>query len=64
MTFLFGGHKSPKAPAVPPPPPTPDVGPQVEDQAGLAAKRRAGYQKTILAGNLEPADTGKKRLLG
>lgn len=56
----------PKAPA-PPPPPAP--APTVEDTAPAAdeatarARRRSGYQKTLLTGSLSPS-TGKKTVLG
>ena len=62
MSSLFGGKQKPM-PAVPPPAAIPVVGPDTEDSAMKSAKQRAGYQKTIITGDLTP-NTGKKRLLG
>jgi hypothetical protein len=62
MSFLF--PKAPKMPAVPPPPPIPQAGTSAMDLAQQQAQQRAGFQKTILTGDLEPKPTGKKKLLG
>ncbi len=63
MGGLFGGKKAP-TPKVPPPPATPEVGEEVEDFAARAARRRRGFQSTIITGSLTPASTGKKQVLG
>lgn len=67
MAFLFGKPKA--APAPPPPPPPPEPPPVAEaEKAGEAAKRRArrrsGFERTIITGALAPEETGKKKLLG
>jgi len=67
---LFSRPKKPSLPpvpimpAIPPPPPTPVPSPEVEDEAAKKARRRSGFAKTILTGDLEPVQTGKKKLLG
>jgi hypothetical protein len=63
MPGLFSSPKTPKMQPVPPPAPIPQTGSDSEDAAMRAAKSRAGFQKTILAGNLQPPAT-KKQLLG
>jgi len=59
----MGKPKTPK----PPPPPAPvaavDVSKAPEDEAIKAKRRKSGYQKTVLTGNLAP-NTGKKTTLG
>lgn len=66
MGGLFG---KPKAVAPPPLPPVPAPAaiPEVTEEAGEAAvrkaRRRRGFAKTIVTGALEPA-TKKKTLLG
>jgi len=64
MAGILWKAKKPSMPAVPPPLALPQVGPEVEDLAMRQARQRAGFQKTLITGNLEPAPTGKKRLLG
>lgn len=64
MSSLFSKPKSPPMPKVPPPPALPEVGPETEDFAARMAKRRSGFRKTILTGDLQPINTGKKQLLG
>jgi len=61
---LFSKPKSVKPPPVPPPPVIPEAGPETEDWAARAARRRAGFRKTIITGALEPMPTGGKTLLG
>ena len=60
----MGKPKTPK----PPPPPAPvaiqDVSAAPADDAVKAQRRRSGYQKTVLTGNLTPMNTGKKTTLG
>jgi hypothetical protein len=63
MRYYFGG--SPKA-FTPPPVPPPIPIPTTEDtstSAAIAAKKRGGFQKTIIAGDSAPLG-GKKSLLG
>ncbi len=65
MASLFSSPKSPPKPAAPPPPPaTPTVGPDTDSAAMMKVRRRSGFQKTILTGDLAPATTDKKQLLG
>ncbi len=64
MSFLFPKASAPKPPPVPPPAPIPQVGPETEDWAMIQAKKRAGFAKTIVTGDLSPVSTGKKKLLG
>jgi hypothetical protein len=64
MNFLFGHVSSPKVPKVSPPPALPQTQGDMSDLAMQLAKKRSGFEKTIVAGNLQPAPTGKKRLLG
>ena len=64
MGSLFSKPKAPKPPKLPPAPALPSVDPMVEDETMARAKRRSGFSKTILTGNLTPEDTGKKKLLG
>lgn len=63
MASLFSKPKSPTLPPVPPPPPVPVIEDDTADDAARAAKRRSGFKKTIITGDLEP-NTGKKTLLG
>ena len=63
MGSLFGGGETSDPPPVPPPPPTPEVGPEAGEEAQKAARRRSGFRKSILTGNLAP-NTGKKQVLG
>ena len=68
---MGGVFSKPKAKVVKPPPPPPLPAPvatqEVATQAGEAAvkraRRRSGFQKTILTGALAPK-TGKKTTLG
>jgi len=64
MGGLFSKPKSPKVPPVPPPQPIPQKGEEVGDYAQRAARKRAGFQRTIMTGNLEPIPGQGKRLLG
>lgn len=60
---LFEGPESPKM-AIPKPE-VPAI-PQTEGPEDIAKlmKKRSGRQATILTGDLEPMDIGKRRLLG
>jgi hypothetical protein len=51
-------------PPVPPPAAIPQVGPETSDYAAKMARRRSGFRKTVLAGGLEPFESGKKKVLG
>lgn len=59
----MGGHSA-SAPHVPNPPPIPEVGPETEDWAQKQARRKQGFSKTIITGELVPMGTGKKTVLG
>jgi hypothetical protein len=61
MGNMFGKPKAP--PPVPPPPPVPEAG-QTQADAGMKkARRRSGYEKTLLTGSLSP-NSGRKTMLG
>lgn len=60
----MGGSPKVKSPPVPPPPPIPEVGPEVEDWAMKMAKKKRGFSKTIITGELVPMGTGRKTVLG
>lgn len=66
MASLFSKPKAPPLPPVPAPPITPQSGmvDQTSDAAIKKATQRSGLQRTIITGDLQPADTGKRRLLG
>lgn len=71
MGGLFSKPKKPKlppAPAPPPPPPEPEPAPEKIVETGEGeikkARRRSGYQRTIITGALVPTGTGKKSVLG
>lgn len=57
-------YKGAKAPRVPEPPAILIVGEEPKDLTMMRMKRRSGYQKTILTGDLVPESTGKKTELG
>jgi len=63
MGSLF---KSPEMPKSYLPKPEVPAQPQVESAEDLAklAKKRQGRQATVITGDLEPLDIGKKTLLG
>lgn len=61
MSNLFKKPKIPSTPAVPPPAPVPEV---EEEGIRKYMRRRRGRAQTIITGELEPAYTGKKLLLG
>ena len=52
--------KPPKPPA---PPPVPQEAPQTGDQAIEKQRRKSGFEKTVMTGELTP-NTGKKTTLG
>ena len=60
---LFSKPKSVKPPPIPAPPAVPEVGEDVGDEAARRARRRKGFGQTIVTGDLAP-QTGKKSLLG
>jgi hypothetical protein len=61
---LFRKPKSISPPPVPEPTPIPQVLPETGDEAMARARRKGGYEKTILTGGLTPKSTGKKTTLG
>jgi hypothetical protein len=61
MGSLFSKPSTPKPPAVQPIPPVPEL---EEDEARRFMKKRKGRAQTVLTGDLVPADTGQKTLLG
>lgn len=64
MGGLFGGKpKAVKPPPVPPPAAIPEVGPEPAEEAVRRARRRRGWQRTIITGSLEPM-AKKKTVLG
>jgi len=64
MGSLFSKPKSPKPPPIRPAPALPTVDENFEGEMDSKIRRRSGFSKTILTGNLSPEDTGKKKLLG
>ena len=62
MGGLFSKPKT-KLPALPSTPAVPVVSPEVEEETIKRMKKRYGFEKTILTGELIPA-TGKKTVLG
>jgi hypothetical protein len=61
---LFTKPKQPSMPPVPAPPAVPQPDAAVEDLTMKRAKKRSGFEQTILTGALVPTGTGKKTLLG
>jgi len=55
--------KMPKPPPVPAPAAIPTVGQETEEQRIRALRRRSGFEKTQIVGNLAPK-TGRKTTLG
>ena len=64
MGSLFSKPKAAKPPPLKPAPAIPTVDPNFEGEMASKIRRRSGFSKTILTGNLSPEDTGKKKLLG
>jgi hypothetical protein len=66
MSGAFGGGKPDKveAPKVPDPPPVPVVGDENEELALSELKKKSGFKKTFLTGQLTPKSTGKSKTLG
>ena len=64
MGGLFSKPKTVKAPPVPPPPAVPVVSDEAEEFEAAEIRKRSGFRKTFLTGNLTPRSTGKKKLLG
>ena len=66
MAGLFSSPK--RAKVTVPPPPDPQPIPEISDETGDEAMRKAvaksGRSKTFLTGNLVPTPTGKKTTLG
>lgn len=58
--------KAPKAPKTQMPSPEAPAAPQVESAEDLSKmlKRRSGRGKTVMTGDLEPTEIGKRTLLG
>jgi len=63
MGAIFSKPKAPAPPKLPPAPALPSVDPIVEDDTMARARRRSGFRKTILTGDVTPG-SGKKKLLG
>ena len=64
MGGLFGGKpKAVRPPPVPPPQAIPEVGPEPGEMAIRRARRRRGYEGTIITGALQ-APARKKTVLG
>jgi len=64
MGGLFAKPKAPALPPVIPPPALEVTGDDAALSAASAAKKRAGFAKTIITGDLDSLATGKKKLLG
>jgi hypothetical protein len=67
MSGLLGGGSKPK-PIDPPEPPepvaTPVVSSETDDFEAKQAKKRSAFGKSIVAGNITPKSSGKKKVLG
>ena len=61
LNALKGPKIDPGTP--PPPPPLPKENTEAQDEAIAEEKKKSGYEKTIVAGNLTP-NTGKRLTLG
>jgi hypothetical protein len=55
--------KSVKPPPPPPPQAIPEVGPETKEFEMRRQRRKSGYARTVITGNLAP-ETGKKTVLG
>ncbi len=64
MGSLFSKPKPIKAPPVPAPPPIPEISDETGDEARRRAVARSGRRKTVITGSLVPTSTGKKTTLG
>jgi hypothetical protein len=53
-----------KTPPVPPPAAIPEVGEETGEQAIKRARRRKGFESTLMTGSLTPTATGRKTQLG
>ena len=62
LRFIGGGGGS-GAPSVRPNPPMPVASDKTEDFTTARLRRRSGYEKTILTGELAPGGEGKKATL-
>lgn len=58
------GQPKLKTPAVPPPAAIPEVGVETEEQAMKRARRRKGFESTLMTGSLTPRATDRKTTLG
>lgn len=54
----------PRVPAPPPPVAIPEVSEEAPEYAMRAARRRRGFERTLMMGELTPRTTGKKTVLG
>lgn len=63
MGGVFSKPKKPKPPPIPSAPALPEVGPEVSESAVRQARRRGGFEKTIITGELEPKKK-KRTVLG
>ncbi len=64
MGGLLDKPKTVEAPPVPDPPPVPVAEDKAAEDAMKAQRRKSGFSKTFLTGNLTPTSTGKKKFLG
>jgi len=64
MGSLFSKPKTVKSPLIASPGAVPVVSPGVEEEAMKKMRKRYGFEKTILTGQLVPVSTGKKTTLG
>jgi hypothetical protein len=62
--FRYKGAGQVKTPPVSAPQAIPDASDEAGDTLAKKTKRKSGYQKTILTGDLVPESTGKKTTLG
>ena len=64
MGQLFAKPKKFTPAVIPSPGAVPVVSPGVEEEAMKKMRKRYGFEKTILTGQLVPVSTGKKTTLG
>ena len=62
--LLGGNQKAVQPPPVPEPPPVPITPPESGEEEAKKQRRKSGFSKTFLTGNLTPKSTGLSRTLG